>query len=126
MRIGGRTLGIRRVRAFGARRLHAVVRLGFLPRRIRMPDTTDAVRRPLALAHVILDWLWESHFSLEEQAAALDIAKRLHNLPRLGVMRITEIKAVLSSDVPTLNQSSNDIDHREDSQVLDSCQSLGN
>ena len=91
-----------------------------------MADTTDAVRRPLALAHVILDFLWESHVSLEEQAAALDIAKRLYNLPRLGVMRITEIRAGLSSDATTLSQNRHDIDHRADSQGLDACQSLGN
>jgi len=91
-----------------------------------MPDTTDAVRRPLALAHVMLDFLWESHVSLEEQAAALDIAKRLYNLPRLGVMRITEIQAGLASDAPTLSQSRNDIDRHGDVQALGSCQSPGN
>lgn len=90
-----------------------------------MVESGDAVRRPLALAHVMVEWLSLCHVSLEEQAAALDIAKRIYHMPRLGVVTVTEI-APLSSDGPILNQSSRGIDHRADAQVLDACQFPGN
>ena len=91
-----------------------------------MVETSSAVRVPLALAHMIVEWMNTCRVSFEDQAAALDIAKRIYNLPRLRLMEITEITTGLASDVPTPNQSSSGIDHRAGSQALDVYQSRDN
>jgi hypothetical protein len=92
---------------------------------IERSETRDAVRTPLAFAHIIVEWLDNCRTSFEEQAAALDIAKRLLHIPRRPLIKITEVLS-LSSDAPILNQSSRDTDHRAETQDVDACQSPGN
>lgn len=84
----------------------------------------DAVWTPLALAHVIVDWLYRYHASVEEKAAAVDIAKRLLEVPRRSLTHVTALS--LSNGVPIPNQSTMGMCRLMDMQDHDSCQSPDN
>ena len=90
-----------------------------------MADERDAVWSPLALAHVIVEWLYLTHVSMEEKVAALDIAKRVMLCPRRLLLNVSEVPS-LSSDAPSLSQSNRGTDHRAETQDVDSCQSHRN